>query len=94
MNGEPFYCGISGVLTWITIPLDVMDRPMYYLACQICKRKVVDAQTSYECIVCEKKFEDAVPTYNFSVQVSDSSGALWVNCFGETGDAILGMTAI
>ena len=34
-----------------------------------------------------------MPTYNFSIRVSDCSGSLTVSCFGEIGQTILGINA-
>ena len=28
------------------------DRPLYYLACQVCKKKVIDEQSGYRCENC------------------------------------------
>ena len=38
-------------------------------------------------------YDDAVPTYNFTIRISDCSGTMMVGCFGEIGETILGMSA-
>ena len=38
-------------------------------------------------------FDDAVPTYNFTIRISDCSGTLMLGCFGEIGEKILGISA-
>lgn len=40
-----------------------------------------------------RSYENSVPTYNFSIRVSDCSGSVVVGCFGEVGESILGITA-
>ena len=35
-----------------------------------------------------------MPTYNFGLKIGDCSGALTVNCLGESGESILGMNSV
>ena len=93
-KGKPFYCQLMCEVAWIFLPLDVFSTPMFYLACQSCRRKVVDAGNCYECAHCTKTFEDALPIFNFSVLITDCSGSIRVQCFGEVGEAVLGMTGV
>ena len=62
-----------------------MERQMYYLACPSCKKKVVDDTTGYNCEKCQKVFDSAVPTYNFSLKISDYSSSIAVQELGENG---------
>ena len=41
-QGKPFYCKLMCELTWLYVPLDEFERPMFYFACQACRRKVVE----------------------------------------------------
>ena len=68
---------------------------MFYLACEVCKKKVMKdvSGSGYNCESCMRTFENCVPTYNFSIRVSDCSGSLTVGCFGEIGETILGINA-
>lgn len=66
---------------------------MFYLACKMCKKKVIDESNGYRCERCEKTFADAVPTYNFAMRVSDFTDTHIFNVLGDVGEAILGMTA-
>lgn len=68
---------------------------MFYLACEVCKKKVFkdDSGVGYNCESCMRKFEDCVPTYNFSIRVSDCSGQVMLGCFGEVGETVLGINA-
>lgn len=64
MSGEsPAYFVISGIISVIFCGDENNPKPMFYLACQICKKKVMDESTGYRCERCEKTFQDAVPTY-------------------------------
>jgi replication factor A1 len=87
---KTLYFKSSGTLTWFS---GDESKPYYYLACPSCKKKVVEEGRSYKCENCSKLFPDPVPTFNFSFKFSDYSGGLFLNCLGETGDQILGMSA-
>ena len=65
LDGKPFYCKVIGELQWIFVAEDPFTRPMFYLACKECRKKVFDVGSGYRCENCEKQFEDAVPTFNF-----------------------------
>ena len=71
------------------------DRKMFYMACETCKKKVYpsDMGHGYRCESCNRQFENANPTYNFSVKISDCSGSIALSCFGEIGETILGINA-
>jgi len=69
------------------------SKPMYYLACKTCKKKVLDEPSGYRCENCGKSYNEAVPTYNFAFMFSDYTGKVTVQCLGEVGDSILGCTA-
>ena len=68
---------------------------MFYLACEVCKKKVIKDSTGvgYNCESCMRTSEEYVPTYNFSIKVSDCSGQIMVGCFGEVGETVLGINA-
>ena len=53
MNGKPFYAEVHCEIQIIYVP-DNADRQMFYLACQNCKRKVVDDSHGYRCENCNK----------------------------------------
>jgi hypothetical protein len=55
---------VSGYCTFYQSD-NVDQRPMYYMACKICKKKVAEDNNGYRCENCNKSFGDAVPTYNF-----------------------------
>ena len=39
LSGKAFFCTVICELTWVFIP-DTIEKQMFYLACQICKKKV------------------------------------------------------
>ena len=84
-SGKPLYAKVNCELTWIYIPLDPLDKPMFYLACQVCRRKLVTENNNYVCATCDKNFQEAMPTYNFQVILTDCSGSIRAQCFGEVG---------
>lgn len=92
MGGKPFYANVNCDLTWIFVP-DNTERQMFYLACEQCKKKVTKEGSAYYCEKCARTYENAVPTYNFSVRISDCSGTITLSCFGEIGQSILGINA-
>lgn len=92
MGGKPFYANVNCDLTWVFVPED-SDRQMFYLACEQCKKKVMQDPAGYHCENCHKLYKDAVPTFNFTVRISDCSGTLTLSCFGDIGQSILGITA-
>ena len=64
---------------------------MFYLACPSCKKKVTNEDQGFRCDRCDKIYPDAVPTYNFSVKISDLTDTITVQCMGEIGEAFMGM---
>jgi DNA-directed RNA polymerase subunit RPC12/RpoP len=46
-------------------------KPLFYWACPACKKKVINDFNSYKCERCDKAYQEAVPTYNFAVRISD-----------------------
>ena len=94
MSGEKTgYYEISGYISIIFCGEEGNIRPLFYLACQTCKKKVIDDSTGYRCERCEKTYQDAVPTYMFAIKFSDFTDSQIFNVLGEGGDAIIGMPA-
>ena len=94
LGGKPFYCNLNGDLSWVFVP-ESPDRKMFYQACEVCKKKVIadDTGKGFNCESCMRSYENCVPTYNFTIRVSDCSGSLMLSCFGEIGETILGINA-
>jgi hypothetical protein len=62
---------ISGFINSILHGEESNPKPLFYLACPSCKKKVTDDYNSYKCERCDKSYHSAVPTYNFAVRISD-----------------------
>jgi hypothetical protein len=86
---KPKYYQVNGFISYITG--EDGSRPFYYLACSVCKKKVSDEGGVYRCEGCQKSYEEVNPTYNFSFKFSDISDNSFINCLGESGEAIMGV---
>lgn len=89
-GGKAGYYNVNCYLSWIFFD-EALQRMMFYLACPTCKRKVMDNNGAYRCENCQMNYENVVPTYNFSMKISDVSGTITCNLLGETGDSIMGI---
>ena len=89
-----FY-NINCVCTWVFTPSDLSsEKHMFYLACPVCKKKVMEeGMDTYSCERCSRTFETVVPTYNYSVKVSDFTQTISLQCMGEVGESLMGMSA-
>lgn len=66
---------------------------MYYHACTVCKKKVLEDHAGFRCENCQRTYPESNLNYNFSVRVGDYSDTMYVQCMGEVGDAFVGMNA-
>lgn len=67
-----------------------------YAACQTegCNKKVNEfSEGQWKCEKCEKYWEAPKYRYVMSVNVSDHTGQIWLSCFDDVGQAIMGMSA-
>lgn len=67
-----------------------------YMACPTegCNKKVIEeGPNQYRCEKCQKVFDRCDHRYILTVQVSDATGAIWVQAFNETGQQLLEKTA-
>jgi replication factor A1 len=94
MSGrETVFFVINGFINTVFCGDENNPRPMYYLACSACKKKVIDDNSGYFCERCDKTFQAAVPTYNFAMRVSDFTDGHIFNLMGEAGNTIIGVPA-
>lgn len=93
LEGKVVYCSLFAEVFWVFVQDSAEKRPIFYLACPDCKKKVIDDGRGYQCEACSKCHNEAKPTYNFSFKVQDCSGTLIINCLGEAGESILGIPA-
>jgi len=89
-NAKPKYFKVFGSLQRI-----MSDRPLYYLSCPECKKKVMEDRDVVKCENCNKVFNEPNCSYNFTVRISDSlTGTLYATVLGdESGSEIMGMPA-
>lgn len=81
---KPLYFTLNGAVTWFTSD---DKRPMFYLACGVCKKKVTEQHgVGFRCEGCGQTYKEAVPTYNFSFKFSDYSTSMYLSCLGDCGE--------
>ncbi|KAF2134639.1 replication protein-like protein A 70 kDa DNA-binding subunit [Dothidotthia symphoricarpi CBS 119687] len=74
----------------------VKNTTVAYPACstQGCNKKVIeDNPGSWWCEKCQTSFPEPQYRYVLSVNVADHTGTLWLSCFDEAGQAIVGLSA-
>ena len=92
MSGEKAgYYTVNCMLSWIMID-ENQQRQMFYLACPVTKKKVLDEAGGFWCETCQKTYPEAVPTWNYTGVFSDLSGSVVAGMLGEVGDNFMGMT--
>uniref|UniRef100_T1IJW3 Replication protein A subunit n=1 Tax=Strigamia maritima TaxID=126957 RepID=T1IJW3_STRMM len=66
-----------------------------YKACAqpTCNKKVVESNGFYRCEKCNTEVAEYKWRYMLSMQLADYSGGLWVTCFGDQAQAVLGKTS-
>jgi replication factor A1 len=89
---KPDFFSLKGTVVYIKQP------NLCYPACpaESCRgKKVIDLSGAGEwhCERCEKTHPKPLWRYILSVNVSDHTGQIWLNCFDEVGRLILGMSA-
>eukprot|EP01017_Pseudomicrothorax_dubius_P026046 TRINITY_DN2878_c0_g1_i11.p1 TRINITY_DN2878_c0_g1~~TRINITY_DN2878_c0_g1_i11.p1 ORF type:complete len:604 (-),score=88.71 TRINITY_DN2878_c0_g1_i11:131-1942(-) len=68
------------------------DKPVYYMACPDCKRKIEEDQTRYVCHTC-KSYQEPVPMYQCQVLFEDQTGQLCAVLFNEAAIPLFGRSA-
>jgi replication factor A1 len=74
----------------------VKNTTVAYPACstQGCNKKVIEENPgSWWCEKCQASFPEPQYRYVLSVNVADHTGTLWLSCFDEAGQKIVGVTA-
>lgn len=73
----------------------IKDQSFYYDACATpdCLKKVVDIGSGYQCEKCEKTHENCLKRYTLNMQLIDAYDSIWVSCFNEVGETLLGHNA-
>lgn len=94
--------GMKEDTDWFTTKATVIyikQDNMAYPACltkepQVCNKKVVEInQGEWRCERCDKTWDRPDYRYIMSVNVSDHTGQIWLSCFNEVGELIMGQPA-
>ena len=92
-DGKSAYFKVEGFVSFFPGIADG-QRQAFYMACKVCKKKVLDESAGYHCEKCGKLFEEAVPSWNFSAKVNDySNESVYLQFLGEQGSPIMGSDA-
>ena len=91
-HDKPDYFGTVASVSYIKSE----NGNISYMACPTegCNKKVIEeGPNQYRCEKCQKVFDRCDHRYIMTVQISDSTGAIWVQAFNETGIHLLGRSA-
>lgn len=79
------------------ISLIKKDRDIFYKACPTkeCFKKVLEdeAMGNYRCEKCNKDFSNFKYRYMLSLEAQDHSGSIWITCFQDAAQTVLGYTS-
>lgn len=89
MNDSPEYITLKGYIGKIKL-----DN-FFYEACATpdCLKKVTNLGDGYSCEKCEKSHDTCLKRYTLNMQLIDSFDSIWVSCFNDAGEKLLGYTA-
>ncbi len=90
MSEKADYFTVKGTI------LSIKADNMYYPACltQGCNKKVVEVGPGrWRCEKCDKSYPKPLYRYIMSISVADHTGQIYLSCFDEVGQIIMGMTA-
>ena len=91
--------GMGEEADWFTLKATlvyVKNESFAYPACRTegCNKKVIEeTENEWRCEKCQKTWDAPNYRYIMTLNVSDHTGMIWLNCFDEVGTMILGMTA-
>ena len=74
----------------------VKNTTVAYPACstQGCSKKVIEENPgAWWCEKCQKSYPEPLYRYVLSVNVADHTGTIWLSCFDDAGQVIVGMSA-
>jgi replication factor A1 len=90
MQSEPVYFSLKASVIY------VKQNPVAYPACSTpnCNKKVIEENPGeWWCEKCQMKFPEPLYRFVLNVNVADHTGTLWLSCFDEAGQQIVGMSA-
>ncbi|CAK1366978.1 unnamed protein product [Cercospora beticola] len=94
--------GMTDDTDWFSIKATIIyikQDSFAYPACQTtnpqpCNKKVIEVEEgNWRCEKCDKSWPAPKYRYIMSVNVSDHTGQIWLSCFDEVGQQVLGMPA-
>jgi replication factor A1 len=90
LGDQPAYLSLKASVVY------VKNTTVAYPACSTpgCNKKVIEENPgSWWCEKCQTSFPEPQYRYVLSVNVADHTGTLWLSCFDEAGQMIVGMSA-
>ncbi|KAF2876797.1 replication protein-like protein A 70 kDa DNA-binding subunit [Massariosphaeria phaeospora] len=90
LQDQPTYLSLKGSVIY------VRDVTVAYPACSTpnCNKKVIEEDPDeWWCAKCEVKNKQPLYRYVLTVNVADHTGCIWLSCFDEAGQSIIGMSA-
>jgi replication factor A1 len=91
MQDSPVYFGLKASIIFVKT-----NTTFAYPACSTpdCKKKVIEENPGeWWCEKCQLKFPEPIYRYVLSVNVADHTGTLWLSCFDESAQQIVGRSA-
>lgn len=91
--------GMSDDTDWFSVKATIIyvkQDNVAYPACKTenCNKKVVEINPGeWRCEKCDKTWDAPLYRYIMSLNVSDHTGQIWLSCFNEVGEAVMGMKA-
>lgn len=91
LEGAPTYFTIKASVTYVrntsTVAYPACSKPN-------CNKKVIEESSNdWWCESCQARFPAPQYRYILSINVSDHTGSLWLSCFDDSGQIIVGMPA-
>ncbi|KAI5776609.1 hypothetical protein EDC01DRAFT_625059 [Geopyxis carbonaria] len=90
-SGDNQYFSLKATIVFIR------TENVYYPSCNgaTCKKKVTlnDDGSGWLCMMCNETWEKPHYRYIMNISVNDAFGQLWLSCFDEVGNLIMGKTA-
>lgn len=89
MNDTPEYITLKGYIG------KIKNQNFFYEACATpdCLKKVTNIGDGYSCEKCEKTHETCLKRYTLNMQLIDPYDSIWVSCFNDPAEKLLGHTA-
>jgi hypothetical protein len=76
-NSKPAWFKVNCYVQWFPFE-DQQQGPMYYHACTVCKKKLLEEHAGYRCQHCQCTYTEYNLNYNFSVRMGDYSDTMYV----------------